>query len=73
MNNKKVKRNRAIIEKVGMALFGAGILWMGFLAGESTIPLGKLAIWCLVACGVTGVGTLLVNFVDKLEEKYPIE
>lgn len=70
---RKIKRNRQRVDKIGSALLGIGFMGMILVSGDnSTLTLGQLWLWGLVSCAVTGLGCLLVNFVQALDEEYPV-
>lgn len=70
---RRIKRNRRRVDNIGSALLGIGFLGMAVISGDnSTLTLGQLWLWGLVSCAVMGLGCMLVNFIQALDEEYPV-
>lgn len=70
---KEIKRNRRMINKLGAFLMLVGFIGILVMSGDrSILSLGQIVILGLVSLVFLGVGVCLINFVDRLEEDYPI-
>lgn len=70
---RKLKKNRRRLENIGASLLGIGFFLIIAVSGEeSTLSFLHTVLIALGGCGVMGLGVLITNFVDNLNEEYPI-
>lgn len=70
---RKFRRNRRKAEKLGMALIGIGFCMMLGVSGEyCELSFKVIMLVAFSGCGVMGLGTLIVNFIDRLNKEYPL-
>ena len=72
-NIRRYRRNRRRAESVGMALVGIGFCMAVCVSGDyCTLPFRYIMLVAFCGCGVMGLGTLIVNFIDKLNKEHPL-
>lgn len=69
----KYKRNRRRAENFGMALVGIGFMLMIGVSGENcTLSLGRILLTALIGVALMGLGCLITNYIDRLNEEQPL-
>ena len=71
-NIRKFKRRRKILKRVGGVIAFIGFILILLSSGE-----GEVSMSFILTCGLTGtalfgIGINIVNFVDRIDEEYPL-
>lgn len=70
---RKYKRNRRRVERIGVALFGIGFFMAVGVSGEyCELPFRTIMLIAFSGTGVMGIGTFLINLVDRFNKEHPL-